>query len=456
MSSDVAIRVDRVSKNFQIYEKPEHRLMELVSFGRITRHREFAALKDVSLEVRRGETVGIVGRNGCGKSTLLQVICGILQPSAGTVETRGRIAALLELGAGFDGAFSGRENVYLNGAIHGRTRAEMDERFEAIATFADIGEFIERPVKTYSSGMFVRLAFATAVNVDPAILVVDEALAVGDEAFQRKCFARIEQIRDRGATILFVSHSAQTIIHLCDRAVLMDAGEKLMEGRPKEVVANYQRLANAPRIRQAGIRIAVASGRAEKTLEGQTDPVQSKAGLEQDSELHLEDNSLELDSTLLGHVPPPQEDNGATASDICIATLSGRRVNVLQRGRRYRIRATVGLRVPVETVQFGFMLRTIMGALLGGAFTPKARLADFHEGATRSLKVEFELACRLLPGAYAINFNAIAAIAGEEVTVCRSVDAMLFRVAPEPDTLARGIVEFDARGDVLTMEEFGA
>ena len=254
MSSDgIAIRVRDVSKHYFLYARPEDRLKQSI-VPRLQRlagrtpakyYRDFAALNGVSFEVRRGETVGIIGRNGSGKSTLLQIICGTLQPSSGSVEVNGRIAALLELGAGFNAEYTGRENVYLNAAILGLARSEIDQRFEAIARFADIGEFIDQPVKTYSSGMYVRLAFATAINVDPDILVVDEALAVGDEAFQRKCYARIEEIQAKGGTILFVSHAAQTIVQLCSRALLIDGGELLLEGRPKIVTGQYQRLMNA-------------------------------------------------------------------------------------------------------------------------------------------------------------------------------------------------------------------
>lgn len=217
-------------------------------------YKEFWALKDVSFEVKKGETVGIIGRNGSGKSTLLQMICGTLSPTGGSVETRGRIAALLELGSGFNPEFTGRKNVYMNAAVLGLSPEEVDARFDDIAACADIGQFIEQPVKTYSSGMVVRLAFAVAINVEPEILIVDEALSVGDELFQRKCFSRIETIKNNGATILFVSHSGGTIVELCDRAVLMDSGEKLAVGVPKQIVGHYQKLLYAPADKHESIR----------------------------------------------------------------------------------------------------------------------------------------------------------------------------------------------------------
>ena len=217
MSSDAAISIADLSKCYQIYNQPRDRLKQAIVprlqrlFGQPPTQffREFWALKDVSLEIRKGETLGIVGRNGSGKSTLLQLICGTLNPTSGTIASNGRIAALLELGSGFNPEFTGRENVYMNAAVLGLSTDQIDACYERIVDFAEIGDFIDQPLKTYSSGMAIRLAFAVAVSVDPEILVVDEALSVGDELFQRKCFSRIEAIRDRGATILFVSHWAR-------------------------------------------------------------------------------------------------------------------------------------------------------------------------------------------------------------------------------------------------------
>ncbi|MEZ2419355.1 ABC transporter ATP-binding protein [Luteibacter sp. RCC_6_2] len=241
MSSDKAICIGQVTKVFPIYEKPHHRLMQMLSPAS-RKHRwfkQFHALRGISFEVGRGETVGIIGRNGSGKSTLLQIICGTLSPSSGIVDVHGRVAALLELGAGFNPDFTGRENVYLNGSLLGLSKAEIDERYDHILAFAGIGDFIDQPVKTYSSGMYVRLAFAVASNVTPDILIVDEALAVGDAKFQAKCFARLKNLRDAGTTILFVSHSTEQIVTHCDRAVLLDGGVVLADGAPKVVVNQY-------------------------------------------------------------------------------------------------------------------------------------------------------------------------------------------------------------------------
>jgi ABC-type polysaccharide/polyol phosphate transport system ATPase subunit len=234
-----AVRFENVSKSYPIYDKPGDRLKELVTFNRREFHRNFWALHDVSFEVRRGETFCVIGENGSGKSTLLQIVARILQPSAGTVSVEGRVSALLELGAGFNPEFTGRDNVYLNGSILGLTKREIDRCYGNIAEFAEIGDFINRPVKTYSSGMVVRLAFAVAINVDPEILIVDEALAVGDLYFRQRCMRKVHELRTRGITILFVSHATADVKALGDRALWLDRGRVVEMGATDRVVAKY-------------------------------------------------------------------------------------------------------------------------------------------------------------------------------------------------------------------------
>ncbi len=243
---EIAISARNLGKCYAIYNTPKDKLKEVLCFGRRNYHRDFWALRDISFDIKRGETVGIIGRNGSGKSTLLQILCGTLAPTVGTVEIRGRVSALLELGSGFNPEFTGKENVYMNASILGLSKEEIDSKYQSIVDFADIGDFIDQPVKKYSSGMYVRLAFSVAINVEPDILVVDEALAVGDVFFQRKCYSRMHHIKANGATILFVSHSASTVIELCDRAVLLDAGEAILRGSPKLVVSRYHQLSYAP------------------------------------------------------------------------------------------------------------------------------------------------------------------------------------------------------------------
>lgn len=239
MSSDAAIKVEGIGKCYQIYSKPRDRLLQMLMRGRKQYFREFWALSDVSFEVPRGETVGIVGRNGSGKSTLLQIICGTLRPTNGHVETVGRIGALLELGSGFNPEFSGRENVYMNATLLGLNREEIGQKFDSIVDFADIGDFIDQPVKTYSSGMAVRLAFAVQAQVNPDILIVDEALAVGDAKFQARCFERLKQLKNNGTSILLVTHSTEQIVTHCSQAILLVNGRVAERGDPREVTNRY-------------------------------------------------------------------------------------------------------------------------------------------------------------------------------------------------------------------------
>lgn len=240
MRSDIAISVKNLTKKYRIFGHPSERLKQAMTFGFKRYHKEFTALTDISFDIRKGETVGIIGRNGSGKSTLLQLICGILKPTSGTVQVNGRISALLELGAGFNPEFTGRENAYFQGAVMGIPKEEMEARFGAIAAFADIGEFIDQPVRTYSSGMFVRLAFATAIHVDPDILVVDEALAVGDMAFQRKCFERLGQLlSDKQRVVLLVSHDLRQVERFCSRVIFLQNGQAMADGLAHDVCQLY-------------------------------------------------------------------------------------------------------------------------------------------------------------------------------------------------------------------------
>ncbi len=238
MSSEIAIKIESLSKCYHIYDKPRDRLFQMLTFGRKQYFREFWALKNVSFEVRRGETIGIIGRNGSGKSTLLQMVCGTLNPTIGQVTTYGRIAALLELGSGFNPEFTGRENVYLNGSVFGLSKAEIDARYNDIAAFADIGDFIDQPVKSYSSGMYVRLAFAVIAHVDADILIIDEALAVGDAVFTQKCMRFIRKFKEQGS-LLFVSHDMASVLSLCDRSVWLHNGQVREIGDSKTVAESY-------------------------------------------------------------------------------------------------------------------------------------------------------------------------------------------------------------------------
>lgn len=240
--SDYAISVKNINKIYKLYDKPSDRFKEAMGLTKKKKYREHYALNDVSFNVKKGETVGIIGTNGSGKSTILKIITGVLNPTAGDIEVNGRISALLELGAGFNMEYTGIENVYLNGTMIGFSKEEIDKKLDDILDFADIGDFVNQPVKTYSSGMFVRLAFAVAINIDPEILIVDEALSVGDVFFQSKCYHKFEEFKKMGKTILFVSHDLGSIGKYCDRVVVLNQGVKLSEGNPKEMIDLYKKL----------------------------------------------------------------------------------------------------------------------------------------------------------------------------------------------------------------------
>jgi lipopolysaccharide transport system ATP-binding protein len=413
---------------------------------------EFWALKDVSFDVKKGETIGIIGRNGSGKSTLLQMICGTLNPTSGSIRTNGRIAALLELGSGFNPEFTGRENVYMNAAVLGLVKEEIDARFDDIVAFADIGEFIEQPVKTYSSGMMVRLAFAVAINVDPEILIVDEALSVGDELFQRKCFSRIEAIRARGATILFVSHSGGIIVELCDRAILVDAGEKLAIGNPKQIVGRYQKLLYAPADKSETIRnqIRRADGPFVEYV-GSVEGISNENETSNPSTLGSEerfDPNLKPTSTI------EYESHGAYIESVMIETLGGERVNNLVRGRTYCYSYTVRFTKSANNVRFGMLIKTISGVEIGGASSAtSAKDSLTYVDLGSRYRIEFRFNCVLNSGVYFLNAGVIGSIDVSETYLHRLIDICMFRVLPDAKNLATGIVDFSCYPEFELLQE---
>ena len=266
----IAVRVDSVSKQYRIYDRPADRLKETLTRGHWKAHREFWALSDVSFEVEAGTTTGIIGPNGSGKSTLLQIITGTLEPTHGSVSIEGRVAALLELGAGFNPEFTGIENIFMNAALMGFSKAETENLLPEIASFAEIGDFIYQPLKMYSSGMYIRLAFAAAIAVAPQILIIDEALAVGDAVFQHRCTRRIKEMQENGTTILFVSHDPSAVRALCNRAILLNGGQKIAEGTPSDVLNRYQKIIMA---RQQAYEAKTADQPATEFVERKSTPL---------------------------------------------------------------------------------------------------------------------------------------------------------------------------------------
>ena len=452
--NNIAIRVNNLSKCYHIYDRPQDRLKQsivpklrsLVGRNPGRYFREFWALNDVSFEVARGETVGIIGRNGSGKSTLLQMICGTLEPTTGSVETNGRVAALLELGAGFNPEFTGRENVYMNATVLGLTQDEIHARFNEIAAFADIGDFIEQPVKHYSSGMYARLAFAVAINVDPSILIVDEALAVGDEPFQRKCFARIEEIKRNGGTILLVSHSSSAIVELCDRAVLLYDGERLYTGEPKKAIAWYQKLMNATHEQAMQIREVIQQLHyrssedllVEAQLNGDSTTVNAEhSKLEAMQKEEVEES---YDASLISKSMVAYESNGARIENFRIETLDGRVVNCLSSKNRYKFCYDVMFTKNCENVRFYTLMKTLTGMELGGGVYPAVAEEGKCFAKEEKLTMVFEFRCGINPGTYFLNCG-IGGNGGQSLH--RIIDAMPFRVVPtKTKTHSFGTIDF--------------
>lgn len=453
MSSDISIKVENICKDFQIYENPADRLKQfllprvqnLLGLQPRQYYTNFRALHDVSFTVEKGETVGIVGRNGAGKSTLLQIICSTLFPSKGSVVINGRIAALLELGAGFNLDYTGLENVYLNAALMGISRDEINNKLDDILQFADIGEFIHQPIKTYSSGMIVRLAFAVAINVEPDILVVDEALAVGDELFQRKCFAKIEEIKARGATILFVSHSGATIVGLCDRAILIDGGELLLSGEPKKIVGLYQKLIFSTASARGEIRANIQRDVEKidsKETDRATNNLQGSAGLP--AKVDADSMRESYDPHLVSVSLVEYASNGAVITDPHIILDGFGRVNNLVIGSRYTYRFNVRFEKTCASVRFGMLIKTVSGIELGGATTAKDMLSTVRsvEGGT-TYSISFDFDCTLAPGVYFLNAGVSGEVAGVMSYLHRLVDAATFRVLPEKASIMTGMIDFN-------------
>ncbi|MEE4353898.1 MAG: ABC transporter ATP-binding protein [Desulfatiglans sp.] len=456
MNDNIAIHVNHLIKTYRLYDTHADRVREAFHPFRRKYHHSFNALSDVSFQVRQGETLGIIGRNGSGKSTLLQIVCGVLRATAGSVEVNGRISALLELGAGFNPQFSGRENVYINGSILGLRREEIDARFDDIAAFADIGDFINQPVKSYSSGMVVRLAFAIAISIDPDILIVDEALAVGDEAFQRKCFARIKEIQENGGTILFVSHGAGTIIELCNRALLLDQGELLIEGAPKQVVSYYHKMIFAPPEKIEEIKSEwrgnpnrlnlVWDEKEEESDKNRGNGVAKKKKPAQES-FYVPD--MVPKSTIY------YERRGTLIDKPHITTLDGRKVNVLVHGEEYIYTYSVFFEQPAFQVRFGMLIKTLSGFEIGGAATaPAGEGVDYVESET-CWNVKFYFRCLLNPGVYFLNAGVLGILNGAEEYLDRNVDIAMFRVQKRESLRSTAIVDFIKHVDVSMAEDIG-
>ena len=345
--SDYVINVEHVDKVYKLYDSNKARVADTLGLTRKKNYREHYALKDMSFAVKQGECVGLIGTNGSGKSTILKIITGVLSPTKGDVEVNGRISALLELGAGFNMEYTGMENIYLNGTMLGYTKEEIDEKLDDILSFADIGDFVFQPVKTYSSGMFVRLAFAVAINIDPEILIVDEALSVGDVFFQAKCYKKFEEFKAAGKTILFVSHDLGAISKYCDRAVLINKGDKVAEGAPKDMIDIYK-------------KILVGQ---EPVLNSKVDTLDSFSG--------ADDNSGENWKSNYQLNPNVNEygDGRATIVDFAVIDDSGNYTNAIMKGSTFSVKSKVHFNTDIENPIFTLTFKTLKGIDVTGTNT---------------------------------------------------------------------------------------
>ncbi len=448
MSSEVVISARQLCKTYRSYAHPLGRLLHILRPGIRGGAREFAALRNATLDIARGECVGVVGRNGSGKSTLLQLICGIRHPSSGSIRVSGRISALLELGAGFHPEFSGRENVFLQGAIQGMSRVEMTDRFDAIAAFADIGEFMDQPVRTYSSGMFIRLAFSVATSVRPDILVVDEALAVGDALFRSRCFRRIREIRDAGGTILLASHAAEQIMAVCDRVILLDEGEMLAVGSPPQVLGQFKKLLYCPPAQRPEVRLQIRAG------DGQMAAAPS-ADMQLPGDFSGSPLAEGYDSALQAAKPIVYESAGAVISTPSINTCAGVPVNSLVRGNAYRFCYDVRFDRDAAEVRFAMLIKSALGIELGGAASSAATGSGLLVNRNTSVHVEFTFTCALNKGIYFLNAGVSGYADGEERILHRMVDAQVFKVSAEPETLATASVDFGCSARIRLAQQSG-
>ncbi|MCU0956458.1 MAG: ABC transporter ATP-binding protein [Hydrogenophaga sp.] len=426
MSSELAVRASGLGKCYPVFASPRERLGQLLAspIRRALGRREedpaqsFWALRDVSFDVHRGETVGIIGSNGSGKSTLLQIICGTLTPSTGEVTTNGRIGALLELGSGFNPEFSGRENVLLNATILGLSRQDIEDRFDQIARFADIGDHLEQPVKSYSSGMAVRLAFAVQAHADPDILVVDEALAVGDARFQAKCFERLKQLRARGTSILLVTHSSDQIVNHCDRAILLNAGRMVEQGAPRQMINIYHDL-----LFGKPAHAALSDG-ADGLLESGPDGN------------HALSTTEDRFDQRPGYNPHEHRwgDGAARWVDFLMKAEEHAHAQVIHSGSKVRLEAVLRFHADVLHPIIGLTVKTHEGVTVYGTNSDKqAPCSDsriWRAGECLRLTAEFE--CLLAPGEYFVSLGAASLQNGELVPHDRRYDAIHFSVHPDP------------------------
>jgi len=421
MEKNLAISVQDVTKIYRLYDKPIDRLLEAMSITKKTYHKKFFALDKISFEIEKGTTVGIIGTNGSGKSTILKIITGVLNPSSGSVEVDGNISALLELGAGFNMDYTGIENIYMNGTMMGFSREEMEKKLPEILEFADIGDFAHQPVKTYSSGMFVRLAFALAINVEPEILIVDEALSVGDVFFQAKCYKKMEEIRQKGTTILMVTHDMGSVIKYCDKVILLNRGSFVAEGKAGEIVDLYKK---------------ILANRFEIEEETKDNKLPVEAKVSNTGKLMKESLSINPNVTEYG-------DGRAEIYDLGLIDSKGEISNLLIKGEEFTIKERIRFFADIKQPIFTYTIKDKKGTELSGTNT-MFELTDIEEvHAGDSYDVEFRQKMNLQGGEYLISMSCTGFENGQHVVYHRLYDVASITVISNKNTV--GIYDMESR-----------
>jgi len=421
MSSDIAIKVENLSKCYQLYDKPRDRLKQMLMRGHRQYYREFWALKDISFEIKKGETIGIIGRNGSGKSTLLQLICGTLNPTSGSIHTHGRIAALLELGSGFNPEFTGRENVYMNASVLGLSKEEIDARFDEIVAFADIGDFIEQPVKTYSSGMYVRLAFAVIAHVDADILVIDEALSVGDAFFVQKCMRFLRRFMEKG-TVLFVSHDTGAVINFCQRAIWLDKGISKNQGEPKEIAQLY--LAESYESQQGESALTIDKADERQNMVTTAQPRDMRLD-------YINSTSYRNDIELYNFIPEAASfgKGGGGIASVQFLDETGRPLAWVVGGEKVTLKIVCRASVDLFSPIIGFVVNDRLGQTLFGDNTCNfSKQAPLNISSGDAFEAFFEFAMPILPmGDYSVTVSLAEGTQQDHVQHHWMHDALIFK-----------------------------
>ena len=466
-----AISVRDVTKVYRLYDKPIDRLKESMSISHKNYHRDFYALSGLSFQVKKGETVGIIGTNGSGKSTILKIITGVLTPTTGQVDVNGKISALLELGAGFNMDYTGIENIYMNGTMMGYTKKEMDAKLQDILDFAEIGDFVYQPVKTYSSGMFVRLAFALAINVDPEILIVDEALSVGDVFFQSKCYRRMEEIRKKGTTILMVTHDMGSIIKYCDRVVLLHKGEFIAEGPAGKVVDMYKKIL-AGKLEELKAELAAGVHKTDQQSGTEDDLSDFSGGMDVDGLVDAQlakrtfldshesagttnqhPKGLMRDQMTINSDRTEYGDGRAEIYDLGLLDARGNITNLLLKGEMFTIRECIRFHADIQSPIFTYTIKDKKGTELTGTNTmfEGADIQSVKKG--EEYVVEFTQKMTLQGGEYLLSMSCTGFEAGEHTVYHRLYDVTNITVISNKNTVGVYDMESQVKAEKRKADE---